>query len=87
MYLDSEIDASGIPHSGSIYITGSTGSLNVDTYKIITRHFGQYEIKLKVSLDTRSVEVIEVKINKDFLSHNQKLASIKYYDAEDYVTP
>lgn len=66
-------------------ITHRTGSHETpDEYKIIMYPLGIYEIKVKLTSSDKFVEVIEVKVNKDFLSHKQKIARKGFLDVEKY---
>lgn len=63
----------------------ATGSLVSRTYKRVVCPFNQYEITLRLTPDNKLVEVLEVKINKDFLSHKQKMASLNSFDVDAYL--
>jgi hypothetical protein len=60
-----------------------TGSHN-EEYKILNYPFGKYEIKIKLSKDNKFLDIIEIKINKDFLSFRQKMASKGVHDVEKF---
>lgn len=62
--------------------TGSQGELT--DYKIIVFPFDRYEIKIKLKPNNEFLEVIEVKINKEFLSHKQKIAPKGYHDVDKF---
>ena len=73
----------------NIFRDQGTGSHEkVADYKIVTLPFGHYLIKLKLTADDRFVDVMEVKVNKDFATYRQKILSLgswdvsKYYDEE-----
>jgi hypothetical protein len=53
-------------------------------YKIKTYPFDKYEIKIKLTPNNEFIEVLEVKINKDFLSHKQKILSQGFHDVEKF---
>jgi hypothetical protein len=62
-----------------------TGSQELSQpYKIITRNFYKYEIKVKVTLDGVFLDIVEVKINKDFLSVQQRIVSKGFHDVEGF---
>jgi hypothetical protein len=66
-------------------ISQGTGSQDLaKEYKIAVIPFGKYEITLRLPLETESVEILEVKVNKDFLSYEQKKASKGFHDVEDF---
>jgi hypothetical protein len=60
-----------------------TGS-HIEEYKILDYPFGRYEIKIKLSKDNKFLDIIEIKINKDFLSFRQKMASKGVHDVEKF---
>jgi len=62
-----------------------TGSFVSSSCKIIVFPFNQYEITIKVTPDNKFVEVLEIKINKDFLSQQQKLATLSSLDIEAFL--
>jgi len=53
-------------------------------YKIIVYPFDKYEIVVKVSHDNKFIEILEVRINKDFRSYKQKIASQDFHDVEEF---
>ena len=65
-------------------VTGSTGSHDFDQTQFINYKFGKYEITVEVTLDKKFIGITEVKVNKDFRSYHQKIASTKVLDVEEY---
>jgi hypothetical protein len=64
---------------------GETGSHGESTeYKIVVYPFDKYRIKIKLTPTDEFVEIMEVEINKDFLSHKQRLGVQSYLDADEY---
>ncbi|MGD2249742.1 MAG: hypothetical protein PVF58_15140 [Candidatus Methanofastidiosia archaeon] len=62
-----------------------TGSHDIsDDYKIIVCPFDKYEIKMKLSPTNEFIEIVEVKINKEFLSHEQKISSAGFHDVDEF---
>jgi hypothetical protein len=62
-----------------------TGSYSNNTdFKIITFPFDKYEITIKLTTDNEFIGVVEVKINKDFLSYKQKTTPKGYHDVEEF---
>jgi hypothetical protein len=68
---------------------GGTGSAGEAAgRKIITCPFDKYEVKIALNEKNEFVEIIEIKINKDFMSYKQKArlkSSIdegEFYDKE-----
>ncbi len=62
--------------------TGSQGK--TQDYKIIVFPLGKYQIKIILTPTNEFIEVVEVKINKEFLSHKQKIASRGHTDVDEY---
>lgn len=63
--------------------TGSHGEF--ENYKIIVYPFERYQIKIQLGLANEFMGVVEVKINKEFLSYNQKIKVQGSIDtSEDY---
>jgi hypothetical protein len=54
-----------------------------EDYKIIDYPFDKYQIKIKLAPNNEFIGIIEIKINKDFLSHKQKIISSGYIDVDD----
>lgn len=54
-----------------------------EDYKIIDYPFNKYQIKIKLAPNNEFIGIIEIKINKDFLSHKQKIISSGYIDVDD----
>lgn len=55
-----------------------------EDYKILTTIFDRYDIIIKVSPRNEFIEVLEVKINKDFLSQKQRMGVQSYLDVDKY---
>lgn len=55
-----------------------------EDYKIIIYPFDKYQIKIKLTTNDKFLEIIEIKINKDFLSLKQKLASQGVHDIDEF---
>jgi hypothetical protein len=64
--------------------TGSTGSHDFDETQFIKYKLGKYEITVEITLDNKFVGITEVKVNKDFRSLQEKIASTKVFDVEEY---
>lgn len=62
--------------------TGSIGEGG--DYKIISCPFGRYEVKVKVSPSNEFIEIVEVGINKDFLTQKQKISRPGFHDVEGF---
>jgi len=67
------------------FIKQATGSAGEgEDYKIIPYPFDKYEIKVKVSPSNQFMGIIEVKINKDFLSHKQRMGIQTSLDVDEF---
>ena len=63
----------------------ATGSLSQsEDYRIIPYVCDIYEIKVKVGPSNEFLGIVEVKVNKEFLSHKQRLSKQSYLDVGDY---
>lgn len=63
---------------------GTSGYNLADEYKIIVQPFDKYEIKIKLSAEGKFVDIVEVKINKRFLSQKQKISSFGVHNVDDF---
>lgn len=62
-----------------------TGSHDSSTeYKTINFPFDKYLIKVKLTPDDKFIGIIEIKINKDFLSYEQKATPKGSHDVDEY---
>lgn len=62
-----------------------TGSHDLpDDYKIILYPFDKYQITIKLTPSNEFIGIIEVKVNKFFLSHKQKIASHGFHDVDEF---
>jgi hypothetical protein len=61
-----------------------TGSHDFEEYKEIIFPFGKYEITIKLSPTNEFVGVTAIKVNKDFLSHSQKVSALSSWDVDEY---
>ena len=66
-----EKDATGSSHEGQ-------------DFKIVKYPFGKYEIKLKLTSDNKFLDILEIKINKDFLSFKQKISRKGFHDVDEF---
>jgi len=62
--------------------TGRGGK--AEDYRIISYPFDKYEIKVKVSPSNEFLGVVEVGVNKDFLSQKQKISIKGYHDVDQF---
>lgn len=65
---------------------GTGSHEDVNSYKIVTYPFGKYEVKIRLTNDDKFIDVIEIKINKDFLSHASKARPMGYHDVDKYYS-
>jgi hypothetical protein len=61
--------------------TGSHG--DTKDYKIVICPFDQYEVLIKLTLSNEFLGIVEIKVNKDFLSYQQRIASQGHIDVND----
>ena len=77
-FKDKDYDYNNIKNQG----TGSHEKL--DDYEIIIYPFDKYQIKIKLSPSNEFIGIVEVKVNKEFLSHRQKITSQGFLDVEEF---
>lgn len=66
-------------------INDETGSHFVENdIKIIDYPFEKYQIKIKLNAEGKFLGIIQVSINKEFLSHAQKISSSEVHDIEEF---
>jgi hypothetical protein len=53
-------------------------------YKIILYPFDKYQIKIKLTHSNEFIGIVEVKVNKEFLSHKQKITSQGFLNVEEF---
>ena len=63
----------------------TTGSAASSTYKIQICNFDPFIIAVKLTPDDKFLDILEIKITRDFLSHKQKMASLDSFDVEPYL--
>ncbi len=56
----------------------------IEGAQIIVYPFGPYEILIRLSQDGLFIEVVEIRINKDFRSYSQKISSIGRHNVEQF---
>lgn len=54
------------------------------SYKDIIYPFDKYEIKVRLTPNNEFIGIVEVKINKDFLSYKQRVTSKGFHDVEEF---
>ena len=69
--------------------TPPTGELRpsekeIEGSQIIVYPFGPYEILIRLSQDGQFIEVVELRINKDFLSYSQRISSMGHHNVEQF---
>lgn len=62
----------------------TTGDHQDENFKIIAYPFEKYEVKIKLSIDNKFLGIMEIKLNKDFLSFKQKMASKGVHDVDKF---
>jgi len=53
-------------------------------YKTILYTFDKYQIEIKLTPTNEFIGIIGVKINKEFLSHKQKITSQGFHDVDEF---
>lgn len=53
-------------------------------YKEVVYPFDKYEIRVRLSHTNEFIGIVEVKVNKDFLSYKQKITSKGFHDVEEF---
>lgn len=68
------------------YVSDATGTSrsSMRDNKIVTEHFDVYEISIEVTPQNEFIRILEVKLNKDFLSQRQRMGSQSYLDVDKY---
>ena len=67
----------------SLKSTG-TGSLSLtDETRIIQASFDRYELKIRLTDNNEFLEIIEIKVSKNFLNYKQKISKKGYIDIGD----
>ena len=62
-----------------------TGSHDITKdYRTIVYPFGKYEITIKLSPNNEFMGILEVKVNKDFLSYKHKMVSKGFHDVDEF---
>ena len=69
---------------GNFRNQGTGGYDLPDDYKIIIYPFDKYEIKIKLTPSNEFIGIIEIKVNKEFLSHKQKITSKGFHDVDEF---
>lgn len=62
----------------------ATGNHQNGDFKTIVYPFDKYEIKVKLSMDNKFIGIVEIKLNKEFLSFKQKMASQGVHDVDKF---
>ena len=78
------MDITGICAKDLFKNQGTGSHEDVRDYKIITYPFDKYQIKVKLTPDNKFIDIIEVQINKDFLSYKQKITPLGFHDVEEF---
>jgi hypothetical protein len=52
--------------------------------RVVVYPFDKYEIKVRLTADNRFIEIAEVKVNKEFLSHKQKITPQGFHDVDEF---
>lgn len=71
-------------HNNLINKTSVTGELEDKDYKIIEYPFDKYLLKIALTITNEFLAVVEIKINKDFLTYKEKIINQSHYDVDEY---
>lgn len=63
---------------------GSTGSLGSPPFKIVAYQFGEYEITVALTPNDEFLGILEIKLNKDFVSYRKRLTPLGYHDVDEF---
>ena len=80
-------DFQPFPSDISLDEPGPTGSIGSSAYKVAICHFNQFTVTVKLTPDNKFLDIIAIKVSKDFLSHKQKMASLSDFNVEAYLEP
>jgi len=69
---------------GNFRNQGTGGYDLPDDYKIIIYPFDKYEIKIKLTPSNEFIGIIEIKVNKEFLSYEQKITPKGFHDVDEF---
>jgi len=65
------------------FVKQATGSIGED-YRVISYPYDRYEVKVRVGPRNEFIGIVEVKLNKDFLSHKQRMGIQNYVDTDEF---
>lgn len=64
---------------------GSTGAdLDENRQKLVAVPYENFEIVVRLSEDNRFLGIAELRIKKDFLSHEQRVANTGVFDVDEF---
>ena len=62
-----------------------TGDTNdIQNYDIIEYPIGEYEIDIVVDSDNKFIGILEIRKKRDFLTHQQRIATRSFIDVDEY---
>ena len=64
--------------------TGGTLLSESPDFEILERTYGRYNVKIMVTIDGKFLDIAEIKLNKDFLSLQQRNTSKGYHEVEEF---
>ena len=56
---------------------------DVDNSRIIVYPFAHYQVFVRVSSEGKFLDIVELRVDKEFLSYKQKIESRGYHDVDD----
>jgi len=64
---------------------GATGAqFETKQHKLVVIPFGRYEIVARLTEDDKLIDIVELRIKKDFLSPEQRVSSSGYLDVDEF---
>ena len=64
--------------------TGTGSHALAESYRFVIYPFGKYEIKVVLNSSDEFLGITEISINKDFLTHKQKMSIKGYHDVDEF---
>jgi hypothetical protein len=72
---------------GFIHVSGTGSGDYMSNSRLVEMPFDKYIVKIRISSTNEILGIEEITINKDFLSHSQKLQALSqqgYHDVDEF---
>ena len=69
--------------SASMRLAEDVTGNNVPSFKLMKVPFDRYVVTVRLTPKDEFIDVVEISVDKEFLSMEQKLQSVGYHDVED----